>query len=258
MANESERAWHYAAQGEQKGSVSESELQRLAADGTIDGATLVWSAGMDSWLPYSEALGGQQVVATPEGHEVVCSVCGQAVARSDAILYDRLWVCAPCKPGFVQRLKENAEPTTLLRYAGFRIRAGAWFIDYIVTLVISYAIIIPLQITNYAGTAPDDNPAAFIGKMILGTVVPAMLVAIYATLMVGKFGATLGKMACGLKIVMPDGSQVSYGRACGRHFAAMLSGMVLYVGYLMAAFDKEERRALHDRICNTRVIRVRG
>ena len=37
-------------------------------------------------------------------------------------------------------------------------------------------------------------------------------------------------------------------------FAEMLSGMILGIGYLMAAFD-DEKRALHDRICDTRVVR---
>jgi uncharacterized RDD family membrane protein YckC len=219
---------------------------------------MVWTAGMDSWRPYGQALGAGQQVEVAQGDEVVCGACGMAVARSDAILYDRLWVCAACKPGFVQRLKENAEPTALLRYAGFWIRAGAWFIDYIVAAVVSYAFIIPLNFTSFSGGSPDANPAAFVGKMVLFYLVPTMLIALYVTLMVGKFGATLGKMACGLQIVMPDGSPVSYGRACGRHFATMLSSMLMYFGYLMVAFDKEERRALHDRICNTRVIRVRG
>lgn len=255
MASDGERTWYYAEKGAQKGPVPEAELRRLAATRAIDRETMVWTAGMDGWLSFGQALGAGEQTEVAQGDEVVCGSCGKAVARGDAILYDRLWVCAACKPGFVQRLKENAEPTALLRYAGFWIRVGAWFIDYIVAMAVSYAFIIPL---NIARTTPDANPAQFVGKMVLGYLVPTLLIALYATLMVGKFGATLGKMACGLKIVMPDGGQVSYGRACGRHFATMLSGMVMYVGYLMVAFDKEERRALHDRICNTRVIRVRG
>jgi len=47
---------------------------------------------------------------------------------------------------------------------------------------------------------------------------------------------------------------ITYGRATGRCFAEILSGMICYIGYLMAAFD-EEKRALHDRICNTRVVK---
>ena len=41
-------------------------------------------------------------------------------------------------------------------------------------------------------------------------------------------------------------------RAIGRHFSEWLSS-ILFIGYIMAAFD-EEKRALHDRICGTRVV----
>jgi uncharacterized RDD family membrane protein YckC len=39
----------------------------------------------------------------------------------------------------------------------------------------------------------------------------------------------------------------------GRYFSEMLSGMIMMIGYIMAGFD-DEKRALHDRICNTRVV----
>jgi uncharacterized RDD family membrane protein YckC len=73
--------------------------------------------------------------------------------------------------------------------------------------------------------------------------------------MVGKYGATVGKMAAKIKIVNADGTPVSYGKAAGRYFAEILSSMICGIGYLMVAFDNEEKRALHDRICNTRVVR---
>jgi uncharacterized RDD family membrane protein YckC len=78
--------------------------------------------------------------------------------------------------------------------------------------------------------------------------------AAYDTWFVGKYGATPGKMACKLKIVDPDGGQIPYLRAFGRHFAKWLSSMTLLIGYIMAVFD-EEKRTLHDRVCETRVIR---
>jgi uncharacterized RDD family membrane protein YckC len=53
---------------------------------------------------------------------------------------------------------------------------------------------------------------------------------------------------------MDDGGKVSYGRAVGRHFAKYLSSFTLGIGYIMAGID-DEKRALHDRICNTRVIK---
>jgi len=48
--------------------------------------------------------------------------------------------------------------------------------------------------------------------------------------------------------------KVTYLRAFARHFAEFLSGIILGIGYLMVAFDRE-KRALHDHICNTRVIK---
>jgi uncharacterized RDD family membrane protein YckC len=58
-------------------------------------------------------------------------------------------------------------------------------------------------------------------------------------------------------VVTPSGGKINYGLACGRFFAEIASAMILYIGYIMVGFD-EEKRALHDRICNTRVIRSRA
>src|SRR6266568_3219290 len=75
----------------------------------------------------------------------------------------------------------------------------------------------------------------------------------YETILIGKYGATLGKMACKIYVVTAEGGRVSYLRACGRYFARILSAFTLLIGYIMAAFDPE-KRTLHDRICNTRVV----
>ena len=72
---------------------------------------------------------------------------------------------------------------------------------------------------------------------------------------VGRHGATPGKMAWGLKVIRADGGTVSYGRAFGRFWAQLLSGLLLGIGFIMVAFD-DEKRALHDHICDTRVIRT--
>jgi len=78
--------------------------------------------------------------------------------------------------------------------------------------------------------------------------------AAYETFMIGRYEATLGKMVCGLRVVRSDGGKVSYGRSLGRYFAKHLSSFALGIGYIMAGLD-DEKRALHDRICDTRVIK---
>jgi uncharacterized RDD family membrane protein YckC len=42
----------------------------------------------------------------------------------------------------------------------------------------------------------------------------------------------------------------------GRFFAKILSAMMLWIGFIIAAFDRE-KRALHDHICGTRVVYTR-
>jgi hypothetical protein len=46
----------------------------------------------------------------------------------------------------------------------------------------------------------------------------------------------------------------SFGRAVGRHFAKYLSGLILYLGYVMVAFTSQ-KRGLHDYIAGTLVLR---
>jgi uncharacterized RDD family membrane protein YckC len=62
-------------------------------------------------------------------------------------------------------------------------------------------------------------------------------------------------MALGLKVVRPNGGPVSPGRAFGRYFAKWLSSMTLGIGYIIAGFDAE-KRAMHDMIVDTRVVRA--
>jgi uncharacterized RDD family membrane protein YckC len=77
----------------------------------------------------------------------------------------------------------------------------------------------------------------------------------YSVWFLARYGATPGKMALGLKVVTPEGEPIALARAFGRFFGELLSGMICYIGYIMAAFDKEEHKALHDILCNTRVVR---
>ena len=75
----------------------------------------------------------------------------------------------------------------------------------------------------------------------------------YEAYFVSTRGATIGKMVLGLKIVRADGTKVTKGLAVGRYFGTLVSDFTLLVGYVVAAFDPQ-KRALHDRMCDTRVI----
>ena len=64
--------------------------------------------------------------------------------------------------------------------------------------------------------------------------------------------ATLGKMAMSIVVTDISGNRVSFGRATGRHFAKIISAIILYIGYLMIAFT-EKKQGLHDIIADTLV-----
>jgi uncharacterized RDD family membrane protein YckC len=195
--------------------------------------------------------GSQAVKAASPVKQSLCSECGQAFAEDDMIRFAEAWVCAGCKPIFVQKLKEGVTLAGEMEYAGFWIRVGAWFIDYIILGIASAIIYIPL---TFMGVGSFDEPAAFAIIQLISTILNFIIPAAYESWFVGKYAATPGKMACKLKVVMSEGGRVSFARAIGRHFAKYISGLILGIGYLMVGFD-EQKRTLHDRICDTRVIK---
>jgi uncharacterized RDD family membrane protein YckC len=70
----------------------------------------------------------------------------------------------------------------------------------------------------------------------------------------GNSQATIGKKALGLKVVNENGQQISFGQATGRHFGKYLSGIILFIGYLMMLWD-EKKQTLHDKMANTYVVK---
>ena len=146
-----------------------------------------------------------------------------------------------------------------MRYAGFWIRFLARFIDGMILgmagLILRLPLMIMLGIGMGRGYRFGMTPAvgAAMGASLLVNLLLGMAYEVY---FVSTRGATPGKMALGLKIVRAIGSPVDAGLALGRYFAQWISGITLFIGYIMAAFDSQ-KRALHDRICDTRVIHAR-
>jgi uncharacterized RDD family membrane protein YckC len=65
--------------------------------------------------------------------------------------------------------------------------------------------------------------------------------------------ATPGKRLFGMKVTDLDGDPVGFGTATGRFLGKMISGALLMIGYLMAAFTAK-KQALHDMIAGTVIV----
>ncbi|MGB0133183.1 RDD family protein [Dokdonella sp.] len=65
--------------------------------------------------------------------------------------------------------------------------------------------------------------------------------------------ATLGKRAMGLIVTDGKGRRLGFGQATGRFFAAAISQITLYVGYMLAGWTTR-KQALHDLVADTCVV----
>jgi uncharacterized RDD family membrane protein YckC len=64
---------------------------------------------------------------------------------------------------------------------------------------------------------------------------------------------TLGKTIVGIKVTDSNGDRLSFGRAAGRYFASIVSGLTLGIGFMMAGWTSK-KQTLHDMIANTLVV----
>jgi uncharacterized RDD family membrane protein YckC len=187
-----------------------------------------------------------------------CSECGQPRPAGELARFGDRMICPACKDSYAQKLREGVAPATAMVYAGFWIRFLAMIMDGIICFVVR--TILALALLGSAAVRLSVNPGDVGGAMsvaAVGSLLSLVIGCSYETFFIGKMGATPGKMALGLKVVRPDGSPVDYARAAGRYFAKILSMIILFIGYIMAGFDAQ-KRALHDMICDTRVIKARG
>lgn len=242
--------WFYANAGNRMGPVSPVQLAGLINDTTIKDDTLVWSHGMTDWLPYTQV----------KGDTAVCAASNGLYWQRDMVPYEGKFISVEHKEAFFQRLREGVTQPGSMIYGNFLPRFCAKFIDGIIGWVVGVAINAGISVVFFGKFIFNPKPTtpeiagkflAYQGVCFLAGIIWAIA---YAWFFLSRYEATPGKMALGLKVVRSDGSKLTTGRIIGRYFSEMLSAMILCIGYIMAGFD-EERRALHDRICDTRVIK---
>jgi len=246
--------WYYAEGDNRKGPVSSATLNELVAAGTVRDDTLVWRDGLAEWQPWrtlrgEAALPSEGGSAPEDDGTEVCAVSGLRLPRGRMVQAGDQWVSMEHRDEYFQKLREGGHVSQELRPARILARIAARFIDGLIMFVVFFVVGIILVLVGGA----DETGALMPLTAILMTVAQWVVPALYTAYFLARFGATPGKMATKIKVVRPDGGSLTFGRALGRHFADMLSALILLIGYLIALGDPE-RRTLHDRICDTRVV----
>jgi uncharacterized RDD family membrane protein YckC len=245
--------WYYASGEQRFGPVPAQTLQDMAAAGQLHRGVLVWREGMAQWSP-----AGDQPELFPQ------STPAAAMPQPVGTL--------PYQGGGMPAQHHGALDYFRgigVSYGGFWRRFAAYLLD---TLII-YAPLIIIQLilqqvfmtsttvttgtTGPGGTMTQTNTTGSI-VAVSGcgmSIVQILAFWLYFALQESSsLQATLGKRLLGLYVADEQGNRISFGRASGRLFGKFLSGMILYIGFIMAAFT-QRRQALHDMMAGTVVLK---
>jgi uncharacterized RDD family membrane protein YckC len=165
----------------------------------------------------------------------------------------------PGAPGAYQQAADGTR-----RYAGFWIRFVAYIVDIIAISILNgtiigvvFAIVGPGSFSHLEDNS-DTGGQIFAGVLlVVAYIVMLVLDVLYFVLFVrSRWQATPGKRLLGLYLITESGQPVSGWRALGRYFAYILSALPFYVGFMMIGWT-DQKRGLHDMVCETRVVHGR-
>ncbi len=145
-----------------------------------------------------------------------------------------------------------------LAYAGLQLRIVAFILDVLV--IISFGMLFVAAAGAYAVVdyRRNDNNLSDSGELVflavLGIYVLIFL-PLYHVLLWSWRGQTVGKMAVRIKVLSRGGGRLSLGRSALRLLGYAASVAPLFLGLVIALFDRE-RRALHDHLAGTVVVEV--
>jgi uncharacterized RDD family membrane protein YckC len=183
---------------------------------------------------------------------VRCRRCGQTFCRSCVVALRAQYYCARCKQEQVRDIQSGTE-AGVLELASVGRRFGALWVDSVVLI----ALFIPLSIALGMAAAAAGKAEPGLGFNILVMFLVAGVWFLYEGLMLSSRGQTLGKMAVGIKVVTPEGRDITGGQAWGRALVRQVFfEYVALLNYLPALFTKQ-KTAIHDLVAKTRVVRSR-
>jgi uncharacterized RDD family membrane protein YckC len=185
-----------------------------------------------------------------------CTRCGRPFCPSCVIRLRGFVYCANCKGEQVRDIQSGTVRGEL-ELATLGRRFGAMWIDsflYIFVAIAGALVLVPVVMATSARLG-SSGPAPALIYALWAALIAAIVA--YEGLMLQARGQTLGKMAVGIKVVTPEGGDISGGQAWGRAvLRQVFFSYLALVDCLPAAFTKQ-RTCLHDMIAKTRVVRVR-
>jgi uncharacterized RDD family membrane protein YckC len=149
------------------------------------------------------------------------------------------------------------ETSATVEYAGFWIRLVALIIDGFVLAIPNWIISAVFMGGTALATDLENNPYAMMAAMSGTLGISTLINLLYKSILESSsWQATIGKKALNLKVTDEHGQRISFLRSLGRTLSTYLSTVILFIGYIMAAFSSR-KQALHDKIASTLVVKTR-
>lgn len=152
-------------------------------------------------------------------------------------------------------LSEETERSADSTTATLLPRMAAGLIDAVLLASIDVAVVyLTLRVCGLTASDLRALPPVPLGAFLL------LLAGGYLISFTVASGQTIGKMALGIRVVpIPErdagNARVTFGSAVLRAAACLISILTAGLGYIPALFS-QDRRALHDRLADTRVVRA--
>lgn len=140
-------------------------------------------------------------------------------------------------------------------YAGFWLRLAAYIVDAIIVGVVQYGIGFIMLGGSFMAMSAEDMEGGMPPGMALWYLLSIAIQWVYFAYQESSpTQATIGKKLVGIKVTDMNGERISFLNATGRHFAKIISAVILLIGFLMVAFT-EKRQGLHDILAKTLVVK---
>jgi len=202
---------------------SARQMLLFADQGAFVPETLVWRDGFEGWRPWDII-----------GPELKTEFQAETIK---------------------QVIEENILPkltASQSNYASLGLRFCAFAIDSVLIQLI-FVLLTPIH--SRFGVITEITPQTTPAELVPTLFFAFTLMFFYAAFFIKNFSGTPGKIALGLAIVRHKGKPMTWGCAFLRSFISFFSYSFFGVGCILAAFDIE-KRALHDYIADTRVLKL--
>ena len=156
--------------------------------------------------------------------------------------------------------EELSRPNTFppdfeFEFATISNRIIAFLIDQVILLLVIFLLRQIIGVIAMASSSESEYFRFLVGSWYLILFVLPGVRVLYGTLLqCSEKQATPGKMIVKIKLIDQYGRRLSFGVALARNLGKLLSGALLFAGYIMIAFTKH-RQGLHDLIANTYVLK---